>query len=290
MEKNKMNRNDKARLLYERVSDGIDEVFKSDNFKNYLKVMSRFHTYSARNSLLILMTNPNATLVAGYKAWVKNFNRYVKKGEKGIPIFAYSPVTCIENKERSDETGNTVIEQTEREVSAYKIVHVYDIAQTDGTPLPNVAKELNSSVYNYSLLLNSIRRISPFSISFETLDRVKGYCDPDKRQIVVNKGMSEAQTLKTLVHEIVHALNHSKAIDSFMDDRNRTEEEVEAECTAFVVLEHYGIDTKDYSFPYIAAWSNGKDSYDLMEVCKRIQVLADDMISKIDTVSKSLSR
>lgn len=277
-----MNRNERVKQLYERVSKGINEVFMSENFKEYLKIMSRFHTYSARNSLLIQMVNPNATLVAGYQAWMKNFDRYVRKGEKGIPIFAYTPMTNIETTFVSDEYGNTVETQTKREVSSYKVVHVYDISQTEGTPLPEIAKELHSSVDNFKTLMETVKGISPFSIRFEHLDRIKGYCDPSNRLIVINKGMSESQTLKTLIHEVVHAHKHAGLTQYGIDNDSRIEEEIEAECTAFIVCEHYGIDTSEYSFPYMAAWSKGKTSCDLLKICKGIQILSEDLISKID--------
>ena len=283
-----MNGSDKVKLLYDRVSSGLNDVFMSDNFRDYLRVMSRFHTYSARNSLLILMANPNATLVAGYQAWIKNFDRYVKKGEKGIPIFAYTPFTCIEKTETYDNAGNVVEQQLEKEISAFKVVHVYDVAQTEGTPLPVVAKELKSSVDNYRMLLNAIRQISPFSINFEYLERIKGYCEPEQRRIVVNRGMSESQTLKTLIHELVHALRHTSTSSFYIVSGSRIEEELEAECTAFVVCDHFGVDTSEYSFPYMAAWSKDKASYDLLEICKHIQVISDDIISKIDYSTRKI--
>ncbi|MCL1831055.1 MAG: ArdC-like ssDNA-binding domain-containing protein [Oscillospiraceae bacterium] len=282
---NNMNNNDKVNTLFQRVSDGINDVFVSEDFREYLRVMSRFHTYSARNSLLILMANPNATLVAGYQSWIKNFGRYVKKGEKGIPIFAYTPFTCIEKTAMHDEAGGSIITETQREVSAYKVVHVYDISQTEGTPLPVIAKELSSSVQDYEVLLDTIKLISPYSIKFESLDRIKGYCDPDNGLIVINRGMSESQTLKTLIHEVVHALKHSKSSVFYDDENDRIEEEIEAECCAFVVCEHYGVDTSEYSFPYMAAWSKDKDSSCLLRLCKSIQIISDDIISKIEHYS-----
>ena len=277
-----MNSEEKAALLHKRIRNGLKEVFESGSFSDYLKIMSRFHTYSVRNTLLILMANPNATLVAGYKAWSRNFNRYVKKGERGIPIFAYTPSKQTVEKELTDSSGKITVKKEEVIVPAYKVVYVFDISQTSGAPLPEPVKELRGKVDNYTSLLNSLRIVSPFPIEIRLIDGAKGFCDPDKKQIIVNTGMSEQQTVKTIIHEMVHAIKHVQPSYIPSGNNDRSVEEIEAECVAFVVCEHYGIDTSEYSFPYIAAWSRGKELDDLLEICHSIQQLAEEIIDKID--------
>ena len=274
------NRDEKAVALIERVTFGIRDYYESDSFKEYLRTMSKFHNYSARNAFLILMANPDATHVAGFTSWKYNFKRHVKKGEKGIPILGYAPKKITVGEETINEKGEKTTEQVEKLIPGYKVVYVYDISQTEGEPLPELTKELTGSVDRYDTMLHSIEEITPFPISFEELDSgKKGYYDPLGQCIVVNKGMSEQQTIKTLIHEITHSVKH--AID---DDTKRIDQEIEAECTAFIVCEHFGIDTSDYSFPYIAAWSKSKTLDELIEKSDDIFEFSNSLIVDIEKV------
>ena len=212
----------------------------------------------------------------------QEFYRHVKKGEKGIPIFAYTPYTCVEKERAFDSAGKEVVKEIEREVAAYKVVHVYDINQTDGEPLPVIAKELEYNVNNYDVLFQALTAVTSYRVTFEDLERVKGYCDPDRHLIVINKGMSESQTIKTLAHEVVHSTEHAVPTALYRDTGSKADQEVEAELAAYVVCEHYGIDTSDYSFPYITVWGRQASPEDLLNICSRVQHYANNIIQKTD--------
>lgn len=238
--------NDKLKELLEQAEQGTKAVFESENYRNYLATMSKFHSYSFRNSLLILMQKPEATHVAGYAAWKKKFNR---------------------------------------QVPSYVPVSVFDVSQTEGEPLPQLVNELNGSVEAYQDLMQAIRDVSPFPVSFEEIQGgAKGFCDPVTQRIVIQQGMSEAQSVKTAIHEVTHADLHAPEQNLILADRtDRRTREIEAESTAFVVCEHYGIDTSDYTFPYLASWSSSKELAELQSSLETIQKQAGDLIDKIDT-------
>ncbi|MCX3905396.1 ArdC-like ssDNA-binding domain-containing protein [Enterococcus faecium] len=245
-------KNNKTAELLSQAEEGIKEVLSSDKYKNFLRVMSKFHNYSLNNTLLILMQNPNATHVAGYKTWKNSFNRQVNKGEKSIKIIGGRPY-----KRKVEEIKNGQKEEKEVEGISFFPVSVFDVSQTSGEPLPQLMNELSGEVKNYPELYVALKQSTNFSIEFADIQGgTKGYCSPLEKKIVLNNGMSQAQTIKTLIHEITHADLHAPEFDKNSSIRTtKSTKEVEAESTAFVVCEHYGIDTKDYSFPYLAAWS-----------------------------------
>lgn len=285
--------NDKLKELLEQAEQGTKAVFESENYRNYLATMSKFHSYSFRNSLLILMQKPEATHVAGYAAWKKKFNRQVQRGESGIQIVGYSPRKVNVEQEKKDSFGNTIIgadgkpvmEKVTRQVPSYVPVSVFDVSQTEGEPLPQLVNELNGSVEAYQDLMQAIRDVSPFPVSFEEIQGgAKGFCDPVTQRIVIQQGMSEAQSVKTAIHEVTHADLHAPEQNLILADRtDRRTREIEAESTAFVVCEHYGIDTSDYTFPYLASWSSSKELAELQSSLETIQKQAGDLIDKIDT-------
>ena len=285
--------NDKLKELLEQAEQGTKAVFESENYRNYLATMSKFHSYSFRNSLLILMQKPEATHVAGYAAWKKKFNRQVQRGESGIQIVGYSPRKVNVEQEKKDSSGNTIIgadgkpvmEKVTRQVPSYVPVSVFDVSQTEGEPLPQLVNELNGSVEAYQDLMQAICDVSPFPVSFEEIQGgAKGFCDPVTQRIVIQQGMSEAQSVKTAIHEVTHADLHAPEQNLILADRtDRRTREIEAESTAFVVCEHYGIDTSDYTFPYLASWSSSKELAELQSSLETIQKQAGDLIDKIDT-------
>ena len=285
--------NDKLKELLEQAEQGTKAVFESENYRNYLATMSKFHSYSFRNSLLILMQKPEATHVAGYAAWKKKFNRQVQRGESGIQIVGYSPRKVNVEQEKKDSSGNTIIgadgkpvmEKVTRQVPSYVPVSVFDVSQTEGEPLPQLVNELNGSVEAYQDLMQAIRDVSPFPVSFEEIQGgAKGFCDPVTQRIVIQQGMSEAQSVKTAIHEVTHADLHAPEQNLILADRtDRRTREIEAESAAFVVCEHYGIDTSDYTFPYLASWSSSKELAELQSSLETIQKQAGDLIDKIDT-------
>jgi len=284
---------DKLKALLEQAEQGTKDVFESDRYRNYLATMSKFHSYSFRNSLLILMQKPEASYVAGYSAWQKKFKRQVQRGENGIQIVGYTPKKVNVEQEKKDSTGKTVIgadgkpekETVSRQIPYFTPVYVYDVSQTEGEPLPQLVNELNGSVEAYQDLMQAITEVSPFPISFEDIKGgAKGFCDPLAQRIAIQQGMSEAQSVKTAIHEVTHADLHAPEVNLSLNDRtDRRTREVEAESTAFVVCSHYGIDTSDYTFPYLASWSSTKELNELQSSLETIQKQAGELIDKIDS-------
>lgn len=283
--------NEKIKALLKRAEEGTREVFESENYRNYLTIMSKFHNYSYRNNLLILAQRPDATHVAGYSAWQKKFNRHVRRGEKGIQIIGYAPKKISIEEKKTDQDGNPVIgadgkpvtETSSVLVPSFIPVYVYDLSQTEGEPLPELVHDLNDNVDAYQELMDAIISVSPFPITFENFPgEARGYCDPVAQKIVIREGMSESQSVKTAIHEITHADLHAPQIDTTERPDRRTSE-VEAESTAFVVCSHYGIDTSDYTFPYLASWSSTRELKELQNSLEKIQKQAEDLIDRIDT-------
>jgi Antirestriction protein len=278
--------------LLKRAEDGARAVFESDNYRHYLSAMSKFHDYSFRNTLLIYLQKPEASHVAGYVAWQKNFNRQVQRGEKGIQIVGYAPKNIKQEQEKTNEQGEVVLGadgRPETETVIHKIpnyvpVYVYDVSQTEGEPLPTLVNELDGSVEAYQELMAALMEVSPFPIGIEEISGgVNGYYSPAENRIAVRQGMSEAQTIKTTIHEITHADLHSPEADIIGDEnKDRRTKEVEAESTAYVVCNHYGIDTSDYSFGYLAAWSASKELLELQNSLDTIQKQANELIDRID--------
>ncbi len=282
----------KVQALFTQIEDGTRAVFESEAYTKYLTVMSKFHSYSFRNSLLILLQNPQATYVSGYRAWQQKFHRQVRKGEKGICIVAYAPkkihktvaLVNSDGKPLLDTEGNQRTERKEIVIPSFVPAFVFDVSQTDGEPLPEwIGKELQGKVSGYALLLQALQDVSPFPISFEEMDADKnGYCSPADRHIGIRVGMSEAQNIKTIIHEITHADLHAPDGLTVGSGKDRRTKEVEAESCAFIVCEKYGIDSSDYTFPYLASWSSSKDLSELHASLDAIQKQAADLIDRID--------
>ena len=269
--------------VLKQAENGIRDVFESDRFKEYLQTMSKFHNYSIRNIMIIKAEKPDATYVAGFKAWDKKFGRHVRKGEKGIPIIGYTPKVKYIEEEQINDKGEKETVLAKRIIPWYKIVYVYDISQTYGKPLPKLIENLQGKVDNYENLFESVKSVSPYEICFENMEDGKnGYCDFVNEKIGIREGMSQKQNIKTAIHEAAHADQKEEKID-------RRTAEVEAEAVAYVVCEHFGLDTSSYSFGYIASWSSGKELNELEDSLSRIQHESSKLIDKIESKYLELS-
>ena len=293
------NKQEKMKELTDKLEQGVKDVYESERYKTYLGVMSKFHFYSFRNSLLIMLQKPEATHVAGFNAWKTTFNRSVNKGEKGLQILAPAPyrvkvemekINQITQKPVLDNSGKPVTEEVEITKPSFRAVYVFDVSQTSGEPLPQLITELTGSVAQYNAFFESLKSVSPFPMQFEELlGGAKGYCDPVNKKIAIKTGMSELQNIKTAIHEITHADLHAGLGNLSFDERkDRRTKEVEAESVAFVVCSHYGIDTSDYSFAYVASWSSDKELNVLKGSLDTIQKQAAELLNRIDTRFKDL--
>lgn len=278
----------KSEDLLTTIEAGIKEIWDSDAYRAYLRTLSKFHAYSARNCLLILLQKPDATRVAGYRAWQRNFNRQVKRGEKGIAILGYTPqklevtvqATDAAGQPMLDKNGKAITRKEERIIPRYMPVYVYDISQTEGEPLPTIAPaELHGNVPRYKEFMSALQSESPYPIVFEDPghEGMKGYCSSTEQKIVIRPDMSQVQTIKTALHEVAHAHLHAENDGS----KTRQEKEVEAESVAFVVCDHFGIDTSEYSFPYLACWSS-RELTELEASLTTIQTQAHQLIAGIE--------
>ena len=290
------NNTEKQRVqeLTDKLKQGLQDLFNSDSYRNYLSTMSKFHNYSFNNTLLIAMQKPDATLVAGYKALQKNFERHVNKGEKAIRILAPAPYKIKEERDKIDpvtqellldKDGNPQKEEVEITIPAFRAVSVFDVAQTDGKPIPELAaKELLSDVEGYQDMIRAVEAISPVPIELEEIaGDSKGYYDSEAKRIAVQENMSESQTLKTMIHEVAHSKLHSKEVEQDEQMRkDRNTKEVEAESVAYTVCQHFGIDTSDYSFGHIAGWSSGRDTKELRASMDTIRKTASELITGIE--------
>ena len=298
------NNTEKQRVqeLTDKLEQGLQDLFNSDSYCNYLSTMSKFHNYSFNNTLLIAMQKPDATLVAGYKAWQKNFERHVNKGEKAIRILAPAPYKIKEERDKIDpvtqellldKDGNPQKEEVEITIPAFRAVSVFDLSQTDGKPIPELAsKELLSDVEGYQDLIRAVEAISPVPIELEEIaGDSKGYYDREAKRIAVQENMSESQTLKTMIHEVAHSKLHSKEVEQDEQMRkDRNTKEVEAESVAYTVCQHFGVDTSDYSFGYIAGWSSGRDTKELRSSMDTIRRTASELITGIEEQLQELQR
>ena len=292
----------KVQEITEKLEQGIKELFESEKYKTYLNTMSKFHNYSFNNTMLIAMQKPDATLVAGFKAWQKNFDRHVKKGEKGIRILAPAPYKIKEERDKIDpvtqellldKNGNPQKEEVEITIPAFRAVSVFDLSQTDGKPIPELtAKELLSDVEGYQDMIRAVEAISPVPIELEEIaGDSKGYYDREAKRIAVQENMSESQTLKTMIHEVAHSKLHSKEVEQDEQMRkDRNTKEVEAESIAYTVCQHFGVDTSDYSFGYIAGWSSGRDTKELRASMDTIRRTASELITGIEEQLQELQR
>ena len=288
-------RADQLKEITERLEQGVKDIFTSEMYTKYLLTMSKFHNYSFNNTLLIAMQRPDATLVAGYNAWKNKFNRYVKKGEKGIQIIAPAPVKEREEREKIDkDTGLTVlnengepeIEVVERVIPRFRVTTVFDYAQTDGEPLPTLeVNELTARVKDYTLLKEAIEQVSPVPIRFGEIEgSAKGYYSHMDKEICVRADMGESQTIKTMIHEVAHAMLHdSDQMKQRGEEKDQLTKETEAESIAFTVCSALGIDTSYYSFPYVASWASGKELKELKDSMDTIRLTSADFLEKLET-------
>ena len=284
------------------IEQGIKELFESEKYMRYLSVMSRFHRYSVNNTMLIYMQKPDATLVAGYNKWKNQFERHVKRGEHGITIIAPTPFKKkIEEQKLDPDTkapildaeGKAVMEEREVEIPMFRPVKVFDVSQTDGKPLPELASTLSGSVQNYEAFMEALRRSAPVPLSVEPMAaNMDGYFSPDQQRIAIRAGMSEVQTVSAAVHEIAHSKlhNYAKAQEEAAragdkeppKKKDRNTEEVEAESISYAVCQYYGIQTGENSFGYIANWSQGKELPELRASLETINKAAGELIADID--------
>ena len=291
----------KVKEITDKLEEGLKELFESEKYKSYLSTMSKFHNYSFNNTLLIAMQKPEATLVAGYKAWQKNFERHVNKGEKAIRILAPAPYKIKEERDKIDpvtgemtfdENGMPQKEEVEVTIPAFRAVSVFDVSQTDGKPILELeAQELLSTVDGYEDFVNALMFVSPVPIGFEDIPGdSKGYFHTEEKRIAIQENMSESQTLKTMVHEVAHSMLHNKEVnqDILAPAKDRNTKEVEAESVAYTVCQHFEIDTSDYSFGYIAGWSSGKDMKELKSSLDTIRHTASKLITGIETQLQEL--
>ncbi len=303
MAETKSTNKERLREITAGIEDGIKELFESEKYMQYLRTMSRFHRYSVNNQMLINMQRPDATAVAGFNKWRDQFGRSVKKGEKGIKIIAPTPFKKkIEEMKLDPDTkapvldkdGNAVMEEKEIQIPMFKVVTVFDVSQTVGKPLPQLASDLAGNVQQYEVFMEALRRSSP--VPMETrpiLEDMDGFFSPDEQSITIRAGMSEVQTVSAAVHEIAHAKLHNyekeRAAAAAGDEnaqpvkkKDRRTEEVEAESISYAVCQYYGIQTGENSFGYIASWSKGKELPELRSSLEVINKTASGLISDID--------
>lgn len=288
---------ERMKEITDRLEQGIAGLFDSEKYKEYLRVMSKFHNYSLNNTLLIAMQKPDATHIAGYNAWKNNFGRNVKKGEKGIRILAPSPYKIHQKVEKKDpETGKTIMsedgkpltETNEIIIPAYKIVSVFDVSQTEGRELPGIGvNELSGDVEQYEDFYAALEKTSPVPMEFEKIEGgAHGYYHLEEKRIALDEGMSELQNLKTAIHEISHAKLHDIDLNAPQEEQgdrpDRRTREVQAESIAYTVCQYYGLDTSDYSFGYVAGWSSGRELTELKSSLETIRTAAAEIIDSID--------
>ena len=282
---------EQIKALTDQLEKGIKEVFTSEKYKAYLSTMEKFHSYSFNNSILIYVQKPNATMVAGFKTW-QSLERQVKKGERGIRIFAPRPYKVIRDVEAVDPgtgevlldpNGKPIMEKEERSYVRFIPVKVFDVSQTEGKALPTLTEELQGEAQNYEALMAAIKEAAQVPIRFDTwADSKKGYYNLTNQEIVIKSGMSERQTVKTAIHETAHSILHTDK-EHLKDSATM---EVEAESVAFVVCQHFGLDTSDYSFGYLAGWSSGKELPELKASLQTIQKTSDGLIGKLEHLMK----
>lgn len=272
---------------------GVHEIFTSEKYHIYLNTMSKFHNYSFNNTLLIAMQRPDATLVAGYQTWKKKFNRQVQRGEKGIKIIAPAPIKEKRRVEKVDEETQEIVigddgqpetEIVERITPRFRVTTVFDVSQTEGEPLPTLGTtELEGNVVIYEDFMKGLEELSPVPFRFEDIGNgAKGYYSNSEKYIAIQRDMSNAQTMKTAVHETAHAILHDRDIMQENGvSKDRTTKEVEAESVAYVVCSHFGLDTSEYSFGYIASWSSGKEMSELRNSMDTIRTSSSQLITDI---------
>ena len=281
-------RKEKVKIITEKLERGISDMMNSEDYKSFLAKMSKLHKYSFGNTVLILMQKPDATMVAGLNTFNKVFHRSVNKGEKGIVILA---PTKFKRTVTKYEDGRPVIgpdgepEKVEKEFQSFKPVYVFDVSQTHGEPIPVFGvDELSGSVNEYDRLFAAIESFAPVPVSFEEIKNgAKGYYSHVEKRIVLNEGMSDLQTMKTLIHETAHSVLHDKdVLKSTGEKKDRQTMEVEAESVAYTVASYFGLDASEYSFAYITGWSGGKKMEVIKESMETIRKCASEMITHIE--------
>ncbi len=289
MEEKKQN---KIEEITEKLKAGMKDMFTSENFKKYLKTMSKFTNYSYNNSLLIAMQRPDATYVAGYSAWKNQFERQVVKGSKGIQIIQptiYMKKVPVEVKDIngnniSGSDGKVITEFEEKPIHGFKIGYVYAYEDTVGTPLPSIITEVNADVDGYKPFLDTLVNNSTFPVVLESIDsNLKGFYDLNDRIIHIQDNLSELQTIKTLLHEEAHAIMHDRVAGTDQKT-SRREREVEAEAVAYTVCSYYGLDTSDYSFGYIGSWAESMELKELHEHMDMIRKTSNQIIDSVDRI------
>ena len=294
---------ERVKALTDKLEAGVKDVFESGAYMEYLKTMSKFHRYSFRNVILIFMQYPTASNVAGFQAWKKNFGRTVKKGEHGIQIFAPFMVNQLTLRDKLDrQTMQPVIgpdgtpekEWAIEKRKTYRPVYVFDVSQTEGKELPTLAvNELTGDVPFYDRMFSAIEQFSPVEIVFRPMKMGKGKFSPLEQKISINEGMSQVQTLKTAIHEAAHAKLHNYGLKAVLggseEVKSRQTREVEAESVAYVVCQHFGIDTSDYSFGYVTGWSRDKELDVLKSSLDCISTTAAEFIDQIEALCPELS-
>lgn len=303
MDENKPTNRERLREITDGIEQGIKELFESEKYMRYLSVMSRFHRYSVNNTMLIYMQKPDATLVAGYNKWKDQFERHVKKGEHGITIIAPTPYKKkIEEQKLDPDTkapildkdGKIVTEEKEIEIPMFRPVKVFDVSQTDGKPLPELASSLSGNVPNYEAFMEALRRSTPVPIAIEAMAAdTDGYFSADHQKIAIRQGMSEVQTVSATVHEIAHSKLHDhkkQENEETAETKSRRTEEVEAESISYAVCKYFGIETGENSFGYIASWSQGKELKELRASLEAINKTSCELISDIDRHYKEICK
>jgi len=294
------NRKNEMKEITEKLEQGVADLFNSEKYQTFLNTMAKFPRYSYNNNLLIMLQKPDATLCQSYTGW-KKMGRFVKRGEKGIRILAPTPFKIDREQNKLDEKGQTILdkdgepvkETVQIDMTGFKPVSTFDLSQTEGEPLPTLGvEELTGSVEGYAKLFDAMKKASPVPVSFEEIKGgAKGYFQTSENRIAIKEGMSEVQNVKTLIHEMAHAKLHNMTVQKARDDggQTRSSKEVEAESVAYTVCQHYGIDTSDYSFAYVAAWSEGKELPELKESLGTIQKAASELITAIDEKVQELT-
>ena len=293
MAEEKTSSQEKVRELTKKIEIGIADLFQSGRVDEYLRVMGKFHRYSLNNTILIFLQRPDATLCCGYNAWKKEFGRHVKKGEKGIKILAPSPYNkTVEvnkldphtQKPMVDDSGNAVKESHTVQVPWFRTATIFDVAQTEGPPLPQLCAELTGDVPQFDMFMEALRRTSPVPIETATLeDGVDGYYSRDKGIITIQEGMAQLQTVCSTLHEIVHSEVHGTEQDA---SQPKALKEITAEAVSMAVCACYGLDTSESSIPYLASWSSGKDVPEL-KAC--LQIITDTTKKLIDRIDRNFA-
>ena len=295
-------RREKVKALTEKLESGVKAVFESEDYTRYLQVMSKFHRYSFGNCLLIYFQCPEASVVAGYTTW-KRMGRTVKKGEKGIQILAPCPKNVLVEHDKLDEQGQAVLgpdgqPEKERDIvkyPRYKVAYVFDLSQTEGKELPSLGvDELTGDVEGFDSIFHAVEALSPVPIHFRKPQISKGCFNSQEQCIYVNEGMSQVQTMKTLIHETAHAKLHTQPIKAAavmgVPVKDRSTREVEAESIAYVVCQHFGIDTSDYSFAYVTSWSKNRELPELKASLDCISATAAEIIDAIEAACPAIAR